>query len=277
WFDTSTIEKVVVSWGTVVGMSGSVVNVINWVCGTISGQTLLDSSTITWLDACNTGSLSGTVLWTWPWTWTCAGSNWWNNMNCSAQKVITLIWSTSTTPWLTCKDILDKWWNIWDWTYWIKPSINPAFQTYCDMTTDWGGYSLIISNSSLDSTNPTCLNWSNVSTTIWIANNSSDYCAINLITGYTKVLAQIKTSTANYKATCNSSDYKTTCSSPIAQWTYPFAHVSLVYWCGWAQWSLRTWLACWNQPNASWNISWPYWRNWETSYGTMQTISFFVR
>ncbi len=32
-------------------------------------------------------------------------------------------------------------WEIGDWEYWIKPdAAQPAFKTYCDMTTSWGGW-----------------------------------------------------------------------------------------------------------------------------------------
>ena len=48
------------------------------------------------------------------------------------------IWSTSSKPWLSCKDILDNWWSIWDWKYWIQPTgTNSSFQAYCDMS-NWG-------------------------------------------------------------------------------------------------------------------------------------------
>jgi len=50
-----------------------------------------------------------------------------------------LIWSDSIKPWLSCQDILDKWWSTWDGNYWIISGWN-TFQVYCDMTTDWWGW-----------------------------------------------------------------------------------------------------------------------------------------
>ena len=55
------------------------------------------------------------------------------------------IWSVSSEPWLSCKDILDKWWNTWDGLYWIKPTwSSSAFEAYCDMTTDDWGWTLAV-------------------------------------------------------------------------------------------------------------------------------------
>jgi hypothetical protein len=55
-----------------------------------------------------------------------------------------LVWKSLSNPWLSCKDILDKWWSIWDWVYYVKPAWeSSAFQVYCDMITDWWGWTLV--------------------------------------------------------------------------------------------------------------------------------------
>ena len=62
----------------------------------------------------------------------------WNTWNNNITPAI--IWSQSN-PWLTCKDILDNWWNVWDWQYWLDTWSWP-FQVTCDMTSDWWGWTL---------------------------------------------------------------------------------------------------------------------------------------
>ncbi len=44
----------------------------------------------------------------------------------------------------SCKSILDSWWSNWNWTYTIDPEDNWTwYEVYCDMTTDWWGWTLI--------------------------------------------------------------------------------------------------------------------------------------
>jgi hypothetical protein len=56
-------------------------------------------------------------------------------------------WLSTDTVWLTCKQIKTDYPNSLDWVYWIRPSsIQPAFQAYCDMTTDWGWWTIVYQN-----------------------------------------------------------------------------------------------------------------------------------
>ena len=65
------------------------------------------------------------------------------------------VWSVQSLPWLSCKDIKNNWWNNWDWIYWIKPTwVSIAYEVYCDMITDWWGWTLILNYLHKWWTNP---------------------------------------------------------------------------------------------------------------------------
>ncbi len=69
-------------------------------------------------------------------------------------NIETIKWTGSTllqiNPKATCKRIYESEWKRDDWTYTIDPEGNwIGFKVYCDMTTDWGGWTLIYTDMDL--------------------------------------------------------------------------------------------------------------------------------
>lgn len=118
------------------------------------------------------------------WTWWCDWVLWWLPDNtCSAtyrdtKQTIVMDngWRkwTDGKVWVSCKEYINSWnvdypyeWNIWSWTYWIKPeTITNAFKVYCDMESFWGWWTLYLST-------PT--SW-NVWSSYLMTNNSNWNC-----------------------------------------------------------------------------------------------------
>ena len=50
----------------------------------------------------------------------------------------------------SCKRILESSLDNWDWVYKINPSWNDEFEVYCDMSTDWGGWTKIWYSEDLE-------------------------------------------------------------------------------------------------------------------------------
>ena len=73
WFNISTIEKIVINWGTVVGQSGSVIQIPQYPWCSTAWTIFVATSKYTW---CNTNDI---ILCSWAWIWyTIAACNVWS-------------------------------------------------------------------------------------------------------------------------------------------------------------------------------------------------------
>jgi len=145
------------------------------------------------------------------------------------------IWWDISKPWLSCKDILDNWWNVWDGLYWVIIWWVTK-QVYCDMTTDGWWYMLIVTLTN----QTTNITWSTPpwNKGLWTPNVSEFY--------------SMDISSLNQWSDWN--------SFMIKEWwgKWVATEVSEIY----NNYSWKTWRYTWTADNhllmwkASWNIRW---------------------
>lgn len=173
--------------------------------------------------------------------------------------------------WKSCKDIIYK--NPWrlgqDWIYYINPTWTWSFQVYCDMTTDWWGWTLVaniqtnnanIASSSYDTWLSTP-NLTDLTTWAWIV----DADLYDVIWQVVKVkmwtvIDYFKPVTWNTIKTMLMTYTKHTWSA-TANWDFnpPLYYGSLLWW---------SWLN-WPKNNISWDSRsyltfwwWNWWNSW---------------
>ncbi len=121
-------------------------------------------------------------------TWDSIGAGWYQSVNdkivnsYTKTEVDTMIneinsklpVGTQSFPGQSCKDILTSLWNNWDGVYWIKPDSNPAFEVYCDMTTDGWGWTLISTVSSSNLFRSLNTSWNSIESLSLIWNDNTN-------------------------------------------------------------------------------------------------------
>jgi len=84
-------------------------------------------------------------------SWSNLNINWKLSVNWKICANDLCLWDnpwTQETPWKSCSDLLSKWVNT-NWVYYIKPTWYSwsAFQVYCDMKTEWWGWTRYVNIS----------------------------------------------------------------------------------------------------------------------------------
>jgi len=104
--------------------------------------------------------------------------NKWNDLSCRFESLKYICENNEINYLSSCKEILDNGFSVGDGFYMINPDTNEestAFEVYCDMTTDGGGWTHVLSNTKGSTFGGNGLGWPEVTSmdTSFTTNNCS--------------------------------------------------------------------------------------------------------
>ncbi len=181
----------------------------------------------TWLDLTTTTTFYKAILdtktssWYYYWTW---------------------IILAKSLPNASCKRIIESWQNVWDWIYTINLNWT-NISVYCDMTTDWGWWTMVHKTTN----NQTDLAW-DLTTSEWIP-DWVDNWEYRLSINYWKLLSTEKAMAKNIRVDNLSwNDIETWTINSISTSSVTFSQPDIYYifnwW--WAQNNCTSWSNYWN-------------------------------
>ncbi len=225
----------------------------------------------------------------------------WSYIAVFSPKISTNTW-TITWTWVilsqvnsnaSCKRILETWWARWDWIYTINPNWT-SFSGYCDMTTDWGWWTLLFSSNSWSRFSNNVDNFTDINSNYYslnfmkrnLINSMSNSTKITFWTDkfvfpLKKLDFSLVTSEINWVTTYDSKDWAT---------TKYFWFSTTQIWGGWDFWLKNNtfdhhWASYWMLQ--SWCVdhyiyeygSWLWYKQWLCNSSSISTtrLSYFVK
>ncbi len=149
WYSTY-LNGLTLSWSTILWkMSGDPTGINGSMYYNTTSNKFRCFENSAWKD-CGGNTLDTSALIAYNWTdlnkyisWTSTGTICMGN-SCTSTWILN-DWSTSSKPAVSCYQLKIDYPSSTNGTYWINPGNAPtAFQVYCDMTTKWGGRTLVL-------------------------------------------------------------------------------------------------------------------------------------